>query len=338
MDSAFADSWWCGGACADSIDIHYLGVAGFVFRHGAHALVAAPSFTNPPMSASLFSATFLTRWLTPTLESDTALVRRLMGPDTSGIDAVIVGHGHYDHALDLPFVATQVARHASVYGSVSTINMIWGDSAVRADSARMVAIPNAKAGTATTTGDWYYAPGGAFRLMALVADHAPTLETPVGNYLFAAGRYDARATRLPRTAADWRLGQPLAYLIDVLVPGADSVLLRIYYQDAPTTPPLGFPPRAELDRRGVDVAILCVATATHVPSTPEGILAAMHPRGVVGGHWESFFRRQSAPIAINPMSDTGRFARTVLGSATPAPRYWLPRPQQVLSVGIRSRP
>ena len=126
------------------------------------------------------------------------------------------------------------------------------------------------------------------------------------------------------------MGEQLAYLIDVLRPGEARPRLRIYYEDAPNVPPAGFPPRSALASRGVDVALLCAATAGNVPGVPDRLLSLVRPSYVVVGHWESSFRPQTLPIVLNPATDADGFFRA-LGRSLPATSGWqMPLPRTVL--------
>ena len=229
----------CSGLCQDSVTIRYLGVAGFVVRHGSHTLLTGPSFTNPPFHASVFAAFPFTRWMLGTLRPDTTLVDRLLVPDTANIDALLIGHGHYDHALDASRVLARYGAGAMIVGGRTSINMLLGDPAIRATPGHLITIVDTVAASSASAGQWIYSPSGAFRLMAIAADHAPTVKVGPFEWLFANGEVDAPRARLPRTTADWRAGESYSYLIDVLAAGSrDSVALRIYFQDAPNRPPL----------------------------------------------------------------------------------------------------
>jgi L-ascorbate metabolism protein UlaG (beta-lactamase superfamily) len=59
------------------------------------------------------------------ISTDSTLVTNVLHQNgMNRIKAVFVSHSHYDHTLDLPFIADKT--HAVVYGSVSTLNICRG--------------------------------------------------------------------------------------------------------------------------------------------------------------------------------------------------------------------
>ena len=85
---------------AGAVRLVYLGVGGWIFQRGDQQVVAAPLFTHPSLVRTGLMG----------IRSDTALVNRHMVPyDVSGAAAILVGHAHYDHLMDVPQVAR---RHA----------------------------------------------------------------------------------------------------------------------------------------------------------------------------------------------------------------------------------
>jgi L-ascorbate metabolism protein UlaG (beta-lactamase superfamily) len=323
----------------EQVEITYLGVGGFLVRYRGAALLTAPMFSNPPLARvappSLLRA-FARRG--GPIAPDTGLVDRLLPREADAASMLLVGHGHYDHLLDVPWVATRRATRASVYGSPTTRHILMGDSLLRREPARLVALTGADVGDARRAGRWAYSPDSAFRVMALAADHAPTLGLFGRGPLFAAGTVDRDLDALPRFADGWKAGEPLAFLIDVLRRGDPTGArprLRIYYQDAPSTPPLGFPPLATIAERPVDVALLCAATARNVPDTPERLVEALKPGYVVVGHWESFFRPQTLPIVLNVATDADRFLGALARHLPPTSGWQMPLPRTTLRFDLR---
>jgi hypothetical protein len=78
-------------------------------------------------------------------------------------------------------------------------------------------------------------------------------------------------------------------VIELLRPASEEVAFRIYYQDSPTKPPFGFPPKQGGDDDRYDLAILCMGGATEYPEFPGDIIGHLEPRYVMGVHWEDFF-------------------------------------------------
>src|SRR5262249_10499549 len=101
-----ADFYFSGDAPvggAGSVRVTWLGTAGFAVQHDEHVLLLDPYLTRPSLS----------RCLVAPLQSDAALVRRLV----PRADAIVLSHTHFDHALDTPEIARQTG--ARIFGSRS---------------------------------------------------------------------------------------------------------------------------------------------------------------------------------------------------------------------------
>ncbi|MGI8400463.1 MAG: hypothetical protein ACR2NS_02510, partial [Gemmatimonadaceae bacterium] len=154
---------------------------------------------------------------TPRIAPDTLAIDRLLPHSADATTAILIGHGHYDHLMDVPYVATRRARSARIYGGPTVRHMLMGDSTLRAgNGARVVAIPATAAGTREHQGVWYFSDDSAFRFMAIMSSHGPTFRAWKAKYLFSAGTLEADRDSLPHTAAEWKLGETYAYVIDVL--------------------------------------------------------------------------------------------------------------------------
>ena len=312
------------------VRVTYLGVAGFLIEANGHALLTGPSFTNPSFDS------VAPRWLRffrakpPTVIPNRALIDRLLPPAASSASMILVGHGHYDHLLDVPHIATTHARDAVIYGGPTVRHMLMGDSTLRASPQRVVAIAGTDVARRDHMGRWFTSADGAFRVMALEADHAPAARVFLRRVDFATGTVDKDLDHLPRSAEDWKLGEPYAFIIDVLGADATTPVFRIYFQDAPNTVARGVPP-SSLGGRRIDVAILCVATSRNVdPPAPDSLLRVLKPRFVIASHWESFFRPQTLPLMLNPASDVDAFNTSLMKNLLADARWAMPAPRAVL--------
>ena len=329
-----------GIACPESdeiVEVTYLGVSGLIVSHRGHVLMTAPFFSNPRLGLVRPRATRFFR-SSPRIAPDTSAIEKLLPRAADRASAILVGHGHYDHLLDVPYIARRRATSALVYGSATVRHMLMGDQVLRANNGgRLILIHAADAGTIDRQGVWIYTTDSAFRFMPLVAGHAPMLHLFGGSYNFASGTVSTDMASLPRTAPDWKLGEPYAFLIDVLEPGNSDPVFRIFFQDAPSPPPLGFPPLALIQERGVDLAVICAATSSNVPHTPDSLLTVLRPRQVLVTHWESFFRSQTLPPEVSRGLHLDSFLANLsrtLGSAVP---WAMPLPRTVIRFPI-SRP
>ena len=316
------------GDLRDQVSVTYLGISGILVEHGEHALLTAPFFTNPPL---MDWRPGLLRWLIGRpIAPDTAVIERLLPRSADRASVILVGHGHYDHLLDVPYIATHRTKSAVIFGGPSIRHMLMGDAILRSDSRRLIPIPRESAGDAKSDGVWFYSPDSAFRFMALIADHAPQVKIGNWPYKFAVGTVSTDMDTLPKMASDWKLGEPYAYLIDVLSDSPRRTIFRIYFEDAPSEPPLGFPSTPLVAAEKVDLAILCAATSSNVRTTPDSLLRLLKPRGVMLTHWESFFRPALRSKRLSRSTDMHLFVRSLRRALQPQVGWVMPLPGQTI--------
>ncbi len=290
------------------LNVQYLGVGGYLFRYGKSALMTAPMFTNP----SLFKLASLTR-----LKTDEGLVDSLL-PSVEDVDMILVGHTHYDHLMDVPYIMKKHATKSVVYGS-ETMGHIM---AAAVDKSRIVTVGK-YAAKGKTPGQWIYNRNRTLRFMAIESEHAPHF---AGFKLLPECPYKKNLERLPSTVFGWVEGETYACLIDFLDEHGD-VAFRIHYQDAASTPPLGFvPDLPPNEQKRVDLAILCVASFNQVNNYPEGIIKDMRPRNIVLGHWEDFFRKQGKPVKALRATNVGNFIKRLEAVLPEDSKWFLPKP------------
>lgn len=274
----------------DPVRLTYLGSGGWIFEYQGEQLLAAPLFSNPG-----FLETGLSR-----ISSDTAAVDEQMAPfDVGSARAILVGHAHYDHLMDVPRVAERHAPRARILGSGTVRNMLgmWSGVMGRVD------LVTDSAGDARTPGRWMrYGP--RIRVMPLRSLHGPHFD---GLTLYVGTTDEPRAVP-PHTATEWVDGETFAFLVDFLDDDGE-VAFRIYYQDAVAPAPLGFAPPSVLEEHVVDVAILVPATFEEVRWHPEAIVENLQPRSILLGHWEDFFQPYDRPVEPVPLTDLAEFER-----------------------------
>ncbi|MDB4948167.1 MAG: hypothetical protein JWM27_816 [Gemmatimonadetes bacterium] len=317
----------CDGACGDTVSVQFLGVAGFVIRHGGDAVLTGPLFTTPGLPRVALAGAF---------RSDTAFVRRRMTEmhvDTSGISAVLVGHAHYDHLLDVPYVARRFTPRARVYGNRAMVNQLPD-----ADLQRRFFIVEDFAATQDGGGRWIYpktdtlfrgprpvsAADSSVRFLAVAAVHPAHLV----KWIHAFGGGSEKRTVAPQTAFDWREGRVFAFVVEFLDPASRRVLFRVHFTDAPSWPGAGFPPRWVGGAGTYDLALTCVGTFDQVPGQdiPGSFLRYTWPRHVVLGHWEDFFVRQEKPWHAIPLLKVDEYRRRVVRTLGDSTAYTLPAP------------
>ncbi len=308
------DSLCCSRA-SEAITLEYLGVGGWLIRMGDASILTAPFFSNPGLVEVGIQ----------TIEADTAMIDRFL-PPVSDVTAILVGHAHYDHLMDIPYILRRKAPRALMYGSRTAVNLVHGDVGIAPARLREM---ESIAGSAAAPGEWVSIADGRIRFMPLLSGHAPHF---MGVQLYR-GEVDRPAIDLPDRAGGWLEGQTLAFLIDFLSEEGD-VVFRIHYQDAASTPPAGFPPTAG-DGIPVDLVILCPPGFEEVDDYPEGILRALSPRLVMLGHWEDFFRPRTEPIRPLRATDFDEFVARLEGAMAPGAEWKRPEPGEVVRIGSR---
>ena len=298
-----------------TVRLTYLGAGGVFLERGDDTILTAPFFSNPRICRVALGCS-----IRPNVERINGRLDEYL-PDVEAVDAILVGHAHYDHLMDLPYIVEHRLREGTIYGSETMGHMIA--SSVPANRLQTV---NDFAGDREHAGKWVPA-GKDWRIMALKSSHAPHF---LGIRLFK-GSLSKDRPRLPRSGYGWKEGQTFAFLIDFLAESsvgptndgsatggvtsgvfsetAPQVDFRVHYQDAASRPPSGFPPTGVLGERRVDVAIVTVAGFGQTKEYPEGIIQELKPRHVVLVHWEDFFRDPEKPPKVLRATNLKRFIR-----------------------------
>jgi len=307
-----------------SVHIAYLGTGGYLIREGERAILTAPFFSHPSMLKVALGK----------INADHERIDRAlydMKPDLAPVPAILVGHAHYDHLMDIPYIAEKYTPDAVVYGSRTMFHTL----APTLCECRRVAV-NPYAATVKGGGRWIVPrKEPTIRFMPLVSEHAPHFL----GLKFFTGDYKEDLTALPTRAYGWKEGQTFAYLIDFLADDGKTVMFRIHFQDSASNPEFGFPPPFEnpLDKRRVDLAILCVASFKEVHDYPKAILKALKPRHVLLGHWENFFRPLPAEkdkLTTVPNTDVKDFIREMQKHLPDDAKFILPRPGRWLTIPV----
>lgn len=280
-------------SCLDSVDIVAMGVSGFLivpWRDSAQVVMTPPSITNPTLWWTVFG-----NWLFGSSVNAARIDRRLRdlpaaGPDRlTRVRAVLVSHGHYDHLMDLPYLARYLPN-ATVYGSssvVNTLNAVPAFGGVSGPMARLVAVDTTAGVTADQPGQ-SIAVGSMVRVRAIAWEHAPNF----GTHVIARGTVASARTSLPRGLFGWKMGRVYAYAIDLLDRDG-GVGSRIVVHDAGASPEVVRRAVAVIDTMPPARSTVLVITAANFdqePSYPDILLASLAPQHVLLGHWEDFFR------------------------------------------------
>jgi hypothetical protein len=280
-------------AATDEVRVTFLGVGGVIVRWQGASIMTAPFYSNPTMAEIAFSEA----------HTDRGLVDALLRDDVSDVRAILCGHSHYDHLMDVPYVALHKATRADVVGNEEMVKLL------QPIEARLGAREPANRLVPLERDHGYDVPGAPIHVEAIPSEHSPQIGprlegstarllswlVPLPEVTLWRGEHEDALDRIPERVGQWPAGTTLAFVIELLEPGTRSVAFRIYYQDSPTRKPYGYPPAATGTLR-YDLAILCMGGATEFSSFPKDIVAHLDPRFVMGIHWEDFFSPRKLPL------------------------------------------
>jgi L-ascorbate metabolism protein UlaG (beta-lactamase superfamily) len=240
--------------------VRWLGTAGFALSCEGHTVLIDPYFTR----ASLW------RCLSGPLRSDESIWRR----HVPRADAIVLGHTHFDHALDAPAIAR--ATGARVFGSRSAAALCRAHGVPEAQLVDVEAVCAAGAPAVAEV--------GPLRLRFFPSAHSRLL---LGRVPFPGEIADC--DQVPLRAHRYRCGA--VFGVEVSARGrtvfhlGSAELVEDGLRDGP---------------RHVDLALLCVAGWTTSRELPERVVRALDPRAALLSHWDDFLRPLDLPARALP--------------------------------------
>ena len=218
--------------------------AGFRLEYGGHVLLIDPYLTRASLA----------RCVTRPLRSDLAL----LGRHVPRADAIVAGHTHFDHVLDVPSIA--LSTGAAVYGSKSCATLCLG-----------AGVPAAQVVDVEARGrEPQRAEVGPFELHFIPSVHSSLF---LGRIPFPGDISDC--DQVPLRAHRYRCGA--VFSVDIRVAGR-----RIYHLGSASL--LDSEPEPE-----VDLLLLCVAGWTTTERFSTRVMSALEPDKVLLSHWDDFF-------------------------------------------------
>ncbi len=306
------------------IAVTYLGSGGFLLERGDDALLISPFFSHHWYLR-------LGLWK---MDTDEQLIGRILRPKArtlSKVESVLIGHGHYDHLLDIPHIVRTFCPGATVFGNQSVTHVLQAQEDIKT-SIPMDDLAEHPPGD---TGIWVYNANATVRFMAIASHHAPNLH----GITIAKGTVEKPLRRAPRKSGGMKEGETLAYMIDFLNPFfPDEVDFRIYYQDA-AEPPMPFHTLRHNTMGGarhIDLAILCVASFKEAPGDhyPETAKQVLQPTHFLLSHWENFFLPWSSAVPdlrAVPFTDPREFTQRLQNARPHGATWTMPTPGKTLT-------
>lgn len=253
------------------LSMEWLGTAGFRLTLDDTVVLIDPFLTRRSLHDTLVS---------PAVHADPATVASL----APRADAVLVGHCHFDHAVDVPELAR---RGATVYGSSSVQRLLGlhglADAAVLVDPAQTYEI-------------------GPFTVRFVPSRHSKLLAglaVPSGGEL-TCDSLDSLSS------SNYRCGQVYGIHIEI---------------DGTTLYHLGSADLVEADYTlgPVDVLLCCIAGRSMTRDFTPRMLRAFDPTVVVPHHLDDFFRPLDGPMGLSLNIDVSGFVDDVHRSAPDLP-------------------
>ncbi len=269
------------------VEIRWLGTAGLEIAFDGTTLLVDPYLTRAGKLDLLF------RRLRPSTDRLRAYVRGLGGR----VSAIVCGHTHFDHALDVPFLARE--RGCPLVGS-SSLKTLAGLSGISPDMR------------VCRGGEEVELPGGASVRM---------IPSRHGRVLFGRvpcpGEIDPCA-ELPFKVGQYRLGA-------MFMPRIEAGGVSIAHQGSAGCLP------EELEGLRCDVLFMCVPGWKKTPGYPEACIELLRPGVVVPFHFDDFTTElpESGPVRRLPGSDLEGFIARVSRHA-PGIEVRVPDPRVVM--------
>ena len=247
------------------LTVKWLGTAGYELRAQGTTLLIDP---------------YLTRYGLWTL-----LSRRKHGPDVDAIDkhitdadAVLVGHSHFDHVLDVPTIAVKTGAH--VYGSESTANLCLASG-----------LPQTQVTAVARGGQTFEV--GPFRVRAVPSEHS--------RFLFGKVPYPGDipcSCELPMSSNHYKCGQVLSWHIEV---GG----VRFYHAGSANLID------DAVQFKELDVLMMCTAGRQATDAFIERIIKQTRPNRVLPMHYDNFFQPLDSAMKVLPRTQFGRLVDDV---------------------------
>jgi len=256
------------------IRVQWLGTAGFRIEFEQHVVLIDPYLTRASLGQCFRGP----------VVADADAIARLV----PRADAILVGHTHFDHALDVPAIARSTGAH--VYGSWSAAKLCLSHQ-VPPDQVHIV-----ERGASASAG---VVQSGPMRIRFVPSAHSGLLagRAPFPGELEVRGPAPMRVER-------YRCGA--VFNIELEIDGRRLVHMGSarLLDDTPTGE--------------TDLLMLCAAGWRTSRGFPERVVRAFAPRTIVLSHWDDFTRPLDEPARPLPTMGLESLARRIQARASRA--------------------
>lgn len=262
-----ADLDWSrhGADLPAGLELQWLGTAGFRISYEGTTVLVDPFLSRRPLRETLTATPF---------RADDALVDRLV----PAADAVLVGHTHFDHAVDVPHIAART-RTCAVYGSRSLRHLMGlhglADRAVVVD------------------------PRQPYEIGPFTVSFTPSRHSKLVLGLKVPSDGELTCDSLDHLGSgSYRCGQVWGITIEV----AGTTL---YHQGSANVLD------DEVRARDVDVFLCGIAGRYATPRYTERVIRLLRPKLVLAHHHDDFFRSVDGPMGFSFNVNLGGFVEEV---------------------------
>jgi len=255
-----------GGPGTSGVSFKWFGTDSWEITFGNKTVLLDPWLTRT--DAGLFSGKFNPK--TPAKIEEAVIDQHI-----KRADQILIGHGHFDHIADVPYIAKKTG--ATVIGSESHINML-----------RAYGLPEAKF-VPCKGGEFFQFDGYTIEVFRSLHSLQPTKKVPFPGRLLLV-------PTIPATIGDMPEGDTLIYMLTV--GGKFSVFLMST---------ANFIER-EIAGLRPDVALIAPLGRSQVPNFTARLVKAINePKVILPTHWDNWERPLSDPPqdARNQLGDAG---------------------------------
>lgn len=250
------------------LELEWLGTAGYRLAYAGHTLLIDPYLSRVPLGA-VFRRT-------PALP-DPQLHDRLLRADLGEVAGILIGHTHFDHAIDVPVLARSLSTRA--YGSDSLVRLM------RAHGVEERAVE--------------VEPRHPYELGPFTVRFIPSLHSKLllGYKVPYDGALSCEHLEGLSPGA-YRCGA--VYGIHIEVAGT-----TLYHQGSANLID------DQVPRGGVDLFLAGIAGRSFTEDYWQRILKPLQPAVVLAGHFDDFFRPLGAPIGFTTNVNLSAFPEEI---------------------------
>lgn len=250
-------------ATFSKLKVKFFGISTLLFDDGKTQVLIDGFFSRPSLSQVLFSK----------IQSQPKILKQVINQyQLQRTRAILVTHSHYDHALDLAFLA-QALNKTKIVGSKSSLNIARGG---HVSEQQLLQVQPFK----TMLFD-------QFRVTAIPSQHTPP--TAINNDL---GEEITQPLQLPARFSAFKEGHSFDYLIEhsgqrILVKASTGVIPDQLKN-------------LKIDTLFLGIAQLSRQSKEFQQNYLDQTLRTLKPKVVVPIHWDNFFKPIDQPLEFLP--------------------------------------